>query len=227
MCVANNQQAPDTASKMAKSQAHEHERRILGLLDAACGVMEQQLAQGNEPHPANDLKEWEPVDAHLHELDKESLAKALDPTLCLFDLIFRRIHEGQMMQVYSPELASSLYQRATDLLKSFRLCEMVVDQQSPAPFAVHMRSILLAFCISFPFTIVGHVGPLSLFLLQSVLSFSFLGIEFVSRQMEHPFGTDESDIPVKKVLAKARTSIQRIRLRHAIPADEEGPRVKP
>eukprot|EP00439_Symbiodinium_sp_Y106_P024398 s607_g2.t6 len=198
MCVANNQQAPDTASKMAKSQAHEHERRILGLLDAACGVMEQQLAQGNEPHPANDLKEWEPVDAHLHELDKESLAKALDPTLCLFDLIFRRIHEGTgfcLGPVYSPELASSLYQRATDLLKSFRLCEMVVDQQSPAPFAVHMRrlvtsghrrglgaegSILLAFCISFPFTIVGHVGPLSLFLLQSVLSFSFLGIEFAA-----------------------------------------------
>ncbi|OLP85584.1 Pentatricopeptide repeat-containing protein, chloroplastic [Symbiodinium microadriaticum] len=263
MCVANNQQAPDNASKMAKSQAHEHERRILGLLDAACGVMEQQLAQGNEPHPANDWKDWEPVDAHLHQLDKESLAKASDPTICLFDLMFRRIHEGQMMQVYSPELASSLYDRATDLLKSFRLCEMVVDQQSPAPFAVHMRSILLAFCISFPFTILGHVGPLSLFLIQGemvvdqqspapfavhmrsillafcisfpftilghvgplslfliqgVLSFSFLGIEFVSRQMEHPFGTDESDIPVKRVLAKARTSIQRIRLRHA--ADE-------
>ncbi|CAE7598539.1 unnamed protein product [Symbiodinium natans] len=217
MCVANNQEAPSKLRTMTW-QAHEHEKRILGLLDAACGVMESQLAQGLPPHPANELADWEPYHANLHPLDKDSFAKALNPTVCCFDLLFRRIHEGQVMQIYSPELASSLYDRATDLLKNFRLCEMVVEQQSPAPFAVHMRSILLVFCVSFPFTIVGSVGPLSLFLLQTVLSFSFLGIEFVSRQMEHPFGTDESDIPVKKILAKARGTIRRIRQRHGISA---------
>lgn len=35
-----------------------------------------------------------------------------------------------------------------------------------------MRSILLVFCISFPFTIIGRVGAISLMLMQSALSFS-------------------------------------------------------
>eukprot|EP00913_Durusdinium_trenchii_P012781 g11999.t1 len=66
---------------------------------------------------------------------------------------------------------------------------MILTQPNPAPFAVHMRTILMVFCISFPFTIIGRVSPLSLMLMQSALSFSLLGIEFVSRQMEHPFGS--------------------------------------
>ena len=37
-----------------------------------------------------------------------------------------------------------------------------------------MRTILMVFCISFPFTIIGRVSPLSLMLMQSALSFSFL-----------------------------------------------------
>lgn len=80
-----------------------------------------------------------------------------------------------------------------------------------------MRSILLVFCISFPFTIIGRVGAISLMLMQSALSFSasdfsefewipwrqgLLGIEFVSRQMEHPFSNDEADIPLRRSLLR-------------------------
>ena len=45
------------------------------------------------------------------------------------------------------------------------------------PAQVHMRSILLVFCISFPFTIIGQVSPVSLMLMQSALSFSRSGCE--------------------------------------------------
>ncbi|CAK9024931.1 unnamed protein product, partial [Durusdinium trenchii] len=98
---------------------------------------------------------------------------------------------GQMLNVYSAELASGMYQLASNMFAGYKFCEMILTQPNPAPFAVHMRTILMVFCISFPFTIIGRVSPLSLMLMQSALSFSLLGIEFVSRQMEHPFGSDE------------------------------------
>ncbi|CAE7258079.1 unnamed protein product [Symbiodinium sp. KB8] len=215
MSAANNQDSMQLSlTGKLKGEIEENERRLLGLLDAACASVEFKLSCGKPPHPANDSHVWEPMDAHLNPEDAAAIARAAHPVLWCFDSIFSTIHRGQMLGAYSAELASGMYERATAMLTAFRFCQMVLQQQSPAPFMVHLRTLLLVFCVSFPFTIIGYVGPWGLMLMQIALSFSLLGIEFVSRQMEHPFGEDESDIPLKQVMAGTRGSIQLILLKH-------------
>ena len=215
MSAANNQDSMQLSlTGKLKGEIEENERRLLGLLDAACASVEFKLSCGKPPHPANDSHVWEPMDAHLNAEDAAAIARAAHPVLWCFDSIFSTIHRGQMLGAYSAELASGMYERATAMLTAFRFCQMVLQQQSPAPFMVHLRTLLLVFCVSFPFTIIGNVGPVGLMLMQIALSFSLLGIEFVSRQMEHPFGEDESDIPLKQVMAGTRGSIQLILLKH-------------
>ena len=196
------------------SEKEANEQRLLGLLDACCASVEANLSKGKPPHPANDSYVWEAPDAHLNTEDAIAFAQAAHKVLWCFDSIFSTIHRGQMLEAYSAELASGMYERATAMHSAYRFCQMVLKQQSPAPFMVHLRTLLLVFCISFPFTIIGYAGPLGLMSMQTALSFSLLGIEFVSRQMEHPFGEDEADIPLKQVMAHTRASIRLILLKH-------------
>jgi len=218
MCAANNQEVialDSNPTKPCKAEIELNERRLLGLLDTVCAIIEWKLSNGQPPHPSNDVTVWEDIGAHLHPDDLEQLRKVRHPGLWCFDLLFTTIHRGQMLGVYSGELASGMFERTTSMLEGYQFCEMVQHQPNPAPFAVHLRSILLVFCVSFPFTIIGQISPMSLVLMQSALSFSLLGIEFVSREMEHPFGNDESDVPTRKVMGKTRAAIRAILWKHS------------
>merc|ERR1712032_472599 len=100
-----------------------------------------------------------------------------------------------------------MFQTAGNLIQSSRLISMVRSQKSPAPFVVHMRWLLLTFCFTFPFTIMAY-NPLFIVNVQSIVSFSLLGIEYCSREMEHPFGDDKADIPMKLILKDARMAVR-------------------
>lgn len=219
MCSANNQEVislDKSEDKLGADEIECNEHRMLGLLDAACALIELQLSKEQDPHPSNGVESWQSFDTHLHPVDARQISQSGNRINCCFDAIFTTVHRGQMLGVYSSELASGMYELASNMFRSYKFCDMIVNQQSPAPFAVHMRTILLVFCISFPFTIIGQVNPVSLMLMQSALSFSLMGIEFVSRQMEHPFGNDESDIPLRFALQRIRADIRLIAQKHQL-----------
>merc|ERR1719330_1321643 len=90
-------------------------------------------------------------------------------------------------------------------------CVMVKTQKSPGPWVVHLRSMLLLYCISLPFAIMKSVRPILLVPVQGLVSFAFLGIEFCSREMEHPFGSDSGDIPVRAIVQKAVLHVRQAR----------------
>merc|ERR1712039_272541 len=88
---------------------------------------------------------------------------------------------------------------------------MIIRQESPEPFVVHTRTFLLLFCFTFPFTAsVMRLKASLLVPLQICVSFSLLGIEFCSREMEHPFGDDRSDIPVLAIMQDVIGSVEKV-----------------
>eukprot|EP00746_Dinoflagellata_sp_MGD_P156357 gnl/MRDRNA2_/MRDRNA2_85786_c0_seq2.p1 gnl/MRDRNA2_/MRDRNA2_85786_c0~~gnl/MRDRNA2_/MRDRNA2_85786_c0_seq2.p1 ORF type:complete len:133 (-),score=10.69 gnl/MRDRNA2_/MRDRNA2_85786_c0_seq2:409-807(-) len=119
-----------------------------------------------------------------------------------------------MLNVYSAEVTAAMYEAVNDIIKATHACNMIRTQSSPAPFIIHMRTLLLMFCFTFPFTIIGTVRPLSLVFINGCVSFGLLGIEFCSREMEHPFGGDQADIPIHQVLNVARHSVRAVRNMH-------------
>lgn len=116
---------------------------MLGLLDAACCLAEQALSIGRPPHPANSVEKWEPFDTHLHPDDAKQIRQSGHPVHCCFDAIFTTIHRGQMLNVYSAELASGMYQLASNMFAGYKFCEMILTQPNPAPFAAPRQALLV------------------------------------------------------------------------------------
>lgn len=108
---------------------------MLGLLDAACALIELSLSKETEPHPSNAVDFWESFDKHLHPDDARQISQSGNRIYCCFDAIFTTIHRGQTLGVYSSELASGMYGLASNMFGNYKFCEMIVNQPSPAPFA--------------------------------------------------------------------------------------------
>lgn len=221
MMCANNVDVLDTKHlertgerRWVKNEACvDNELRMLGLLDALCFFVEEQVMRGVAPHPLNEPKEWKPGLAQLSAEDAARCVAAPDRVLWCMDELVGTIHTAQKLGVLTSELASTMYEKACSIHENVRQCDMVVAQLTPASFVVHMRSFLFLFCFTFPFTVM-HLNPTAIVPKSAVVAFSLLGIEFSSREMEHPFGEDESDVPCRKILQQARTNIQILREGH-------------
>ncbi|CAE8637604.1 unnamed protein product [Polarella glacialis] len=122
----------------------------------------------------------------------------------------QRIHRGQVLGTFAPELSAQMYSQAVSLHGRILSCIMVIEQNSPGPFVVHMRTFLMMFCFTFPFTAIAAFQPLMILPMQMMLSFALLGIEFFSREMEHPFGDDAVDIPVSAVMDNVKRMVQEV-----------------
>jgi len=188
--------------------------RMLSLLDVFCSITDTALMCGEHPHASNEPSHWPSMGEFLSREDSRRLGAAADPLLWSLDAMMECIHTGQQLGMYSSELSSEMFAQVNGLHLSLRQCEMVVKQSSPAPFVVHMRTMLLAYCFTYPLSIIGSVPAFLLLPCQVMVSFSLLGIEFCSREMEHPFGNDASDVPCRRIMSEARVAISRVRDRH-------------
>lgn len=133
--------------------------------------------------------------------------KGIDPVLKGIEALMLAVQTGRELEQFNPEVAAQLITLLCEMRKCYGFCTMVNTQDSPASFVIHMRSFLLLFCITFPFTILHIVSFYMIIPVQAIVSLGLLGIEFCSREMEHPFGDDPSDIPVRKIMDEVRGQI--------------------
>jgi len=217
MLAANDVDPQLNATKEQVEQGRANEERMLGLLDAIMFYAESALMQGQDPHPANEAKNWvpEPYLLMMRPDEYQLCSEAEDPLLWCIDSYMGCIQKGQKLGLFSPESASSQYGKACELHVHLRAGLMVNSQNSPAAFIVHMRTFLFFFCFTYPFTIMMEMPWYHIPTSQALTSFSLLGIEFCSREMEHPFGDDASDLPCRKVLSETRIALRQVQKLHS------------
>jgi putative membrane protein len=77
-------------------------------------------------------------------------------------------------------------------------CERILKTPIPLAYNIHLKQILLIYCLSIPFQLVdellGFTG-----LVAAVISFTLLGIEEIGREIENPFGYDQNDLPLDDI----------------------------
>lgn len=78
------------------------------------------------------------------------------------------------------------------------ICERIQKTPIPLAYTLHLKQLLLIYCLSLPFQMVEEVmwltGPL-----VALISFTLLGIEEIGVQIEDPFGYDENDLPLDDI----------------------------
>ncbi|HEY9673920.1 MAG TPA: bestrophin family ion channel [Waterburya sp.] len=99
---------------------------------------------------------------------------------------YKRLTSHQLMSL------QKLLDRMVDSLGG---CERIIKTPMPLAYAIHLKQLLLIYCLSLPFLLVSafqwFTGPA-----VALISFALLGIEEISSELENPFGYDDNDLPL-------------------------------
>ncbi|WP_425213950.1 bestrophin family protein [Tumidithrix helvetica] len=86
------------------------------------------------------------------------------------------------------------------------ICERILKTPIPLAYAIHLKQLLLIYCLSLPFQMVDQLewmtGPI-----VALMSFTLLGIEEIGIQIEDPFGRDTNDLPLDNICKTMQRNI--------------------
>lgn len=113
-------------------------------------------------------------------------------------------HERDCLNTYQLSAMLKLLDEMVDVLGS---CERIVKTPIPLAYAIHLKQLLLIYCLTLPFPMVdelhGWTG-----LVVALISFAVFGIEEIGIEIENPFGYDANDLPLDAICATMQRNIQ-------------------
>jgi putative membrane protein len=77
-------------------------------------------------------------------------------------------------------------------------CERILKTPMPLAYAIHLKQLLLLYCLSLPFQMVGNLVWWTCPVVV-LISFTLFGIEEIGIEIENPFGRDPNDLPLDAI----------------------------
>jgi len=97
-----------------------------------------------------------------------------------------------------------LYQFVSDFVTAYHGLMKIVTTPFPFPLVQMARTFLFLWVFTLPFAIENDIGKLpALVMIIFFVTYGFIGLEFVSIELDDPFGDDPNDFDVLG-LAKVR-----------------------
>lgn len=113
-------------------------------------------------------------------------------------------HRRDRLHIHQLTAMHELLDRLVDILGG---CERILKTPMPIAYAIHLKQLLLLYCLSLPFQMVGNLGwwtaPTVL-----LISFTLFGIEEIGIEIENPFGHDANDLPLNTICETMLKNIQ-------------------
>jgi ion channel-forming bestrophin family protein len=111
---------------------------------------------------------------------------------------------GDYLQAKQEQGQISLYQMSElqrlldSLVDMLGACERILRTPMPMAYAIHLKQLLLLYCLLLPFQVVDelkwYTAPA-----VALVSFTLFGIEAIGVEIENPFGTDPNDLPLDAI----------------------------
>jgi putative membrane protein len=114
---------------------------------------------------------------------------ALEIALWLQDYLQQQYHR-QCLDSYQ---LASMNKLINDLVDCLGGCERILKTPIPMAYAIHLKQLLLVYCLILPFQFVQDVGWLTVPIVV-IISFTLFGIEEIGIEIENPFGKDPNDL---------------------------------
>jgi ion channel-forming bestrophin family protein len=86
-------------------------------------------------------------------------------------------------------------------------CERILKTPMPIAYAIHLKQLILLYCLSLPFQMVGSLGWWTAPVVV-LISFTLFGIEAIGIEIENPFGRDPNDLPLDAICETMLKNIQ-------------------
>ncbi|ERT09764.1 bestrophin, RFP-TM, chloride channel family protein, partial [Lyngbya aestuarii BL J] len=111
----------------------------------------------------------------------------------LADYLIRMYEQNLINYRFLIELNQSMDR----ILEAMIACDRIASTPLPKAYSIHLKHLLLIYCLSVPFTFVEELNWLTVPAV-GVITFSLLGIEEIGLEIENPFGNDPNDLPLEK-----------------------------
>lgn len=101
---------------------------------------------------------------------------------------------------------AAMQELLNNLVDNLGACERILKTPIPLAYSIHLKQLLLLYCLLLPFQIVqsltGWTG-----LISALVSFTLLGIEAIGLEIENPFGYDANDLPLDTICRTMKLNI--------------------
>lgn len=153
----------------------------------------------------------EPVNSELEELISSfqyfKLKTMNNPPLEVAFWIADYLQQQANRQTLNHYQLSTLQQLLNNMVDSLGSCERILKTPIPLAYAIHLKQLLLLYCLLLPFQLVGSLvwwtGPM-----VALVSFTLFGIEAIGIEIENPFGYDANDLPLDTICATMKRNIE-------------------
>jgi ion channel-forming bestrophin family protein len=155
----------------------------------------------------------EPITSELLELigDRQHTAQREAPNAPLkiafwIEDYLQQQYQHQRVDVYQITAMNTLLDA---LVNSLGTCERILKTPIPMAYAIHLKQLLLIYCLLLPFQLIGEIGywtgPI-----VALVSFTLFGIEEIGIEIENPFGRDHNDLPLDDICRTMRRNLEHL-----------------
>jgi putative membrane protein len=153
----------------------------------------------------------EPVNAELEALLSSSqyfkLKTMNHPPLEIAFWIGDYLQQQSERQTLNPYHLPTLQGLLNKMVDDLGGCERILKTPMPLAYAIHLKQLLLLYCLLLPFQLVEELGWLT-GLIVALISFTLFGIEAIGIEIENPFGYDANDLPLDAICATMQRNIE-------------------
>jgi ion channel-forming bestrophin family protein len=126
----------------------------------------------------------------------------LEIAFWISDYLQAKQEQGQLDLFQMNELQKIL----NGLVDMLGACERILRTPMPLAYAIHLKQLLMLYCLLLPFQIVEELmwwtAPAI-----ALVSFTLFGIEAIGVEIENPFGTDPNDLPLDTICTTIERNI--------------------
>ena len=113
------------------------------------------------------------------------------------------IHWELMQALKEGEITDIIYTQMNGYISEFSLvqtgCDRIANTPIPFAYSVLLNRTVYFFCFMLPFSLGSTLG-LATPILVGVLTYTFLGLDALSTEIEEPFGTQSNDLPLDSMV---------------------------
>jgi putative membrane protein len=113
-------------------------------------------------------------------------------------------YDRDRMNAYQLTAMFKLLDTMVDVLGA---CERILKTPIPLAYSIHLKQLILLYCLGLPFQLVETVG-LWTPLIVGIISFTVFGIEAIGIEIENPFGYDANDLPLDQICQTMQRNIE-------------------
>lgn len=127
----------------------------------------------------------------------------LEITVWIDAYVHRQYRKGQLDSNQLAIISTLLNQE----IDNCGACDRILQTPMPFAYSIHLRQLVMIYCLMIPFQVVKDLGFLTAFA-TGFISFTLLGIEEIGLEIENPFGTDPNDLPLDRICESMQRNIE-------------------